>query len=208
MRDEAGDGCLVPEAYLSPISLLALQLVSRRDAVNVLDLGGGGPFDDAIVQDLPRAKSVVIDGAANCPRVRLMFVDDQRVSFFETLPSDDEKFDIGMFSSALKYVDHWRQALAALANRVGEDGTLVINRVPVFSRATVALRQNLFLGQPETHIGSVWHWLFSREELIGEVNALGFHLGYDQFIRDLGRETISAKDLGRVDLRLLMFSRR
>lgn len=209
LRREAGGGRLAPEAYLAPIALLASQLARRRGAVSILDLGGGvGPCVDAIVRDLPNARYVVVDGAASCARGRLMFADDQRVSFFETLPSDGEKFDIGMFSSALQYVDDWRQALAALANRVGEDGALVINRVPVFSRATVALRQNLFLGEPVTHIGSVWHWVFSREELIGEANGLGFHLGYDQFIRDLGREMITAQDLGRVDLRLLMFSRR
>lgn len=136
-----------------------------------------------------------------------MFADDRRIRFAETLPDDDEMFDIGMFSSALQYIDGWRHALTALANRVAENGTLVINRIPVSSNETVALRQNLSLGQPQTFIGSVWHWVFSRDELIREAHQLGFHLVYDQFIHDVGPEMATAQALGRVDLRLLMFSK-
>ena len=136
-----------------------------------------------------------------------MFADDRRIHFAEKLPDDGEMFDIGMFSSALQYIDSWRDALAALANRVSESGTLVINRIPVSSNETVALRQNLSLGQPPAFIGSVWHWVFSRAELMREANQLGFHLVYDQFIRDVGPEMATAETLGRVDLRLLMFQR-
>lgn len=136
-----------------------------------------------------------------------MFANDHRVSFAVTLPNDGETFDIGMFSSALQYIDCWRQALAALANRVAESGTLVINRIPVSSNETVALRHNISLGHPPACIGSVWHWVFSRDELIREAQQLGFDLVYDQFIRDVGPEMTKAATLGRVDLRLLMFSR-
>ncbi len=136
-----------------------------------------------------------------------MFAGDHRVSFAETLPNDGETFDIGMFSSALQYIDSWQHALAALVNRIAENGTLVINRIPVSSSETVALRQNLSLGQPPAFIGSVWHWVFSRDQLIREAYKLGFHLVHDQFIRDVGPEMASAKALGRVDLRLLMFSK-
>jgi putative methyltransferase (TIGR04325 family) len=159
------------------------------------------------MRGLHGAEYVVVDGAASCAQGRLMFANDHRVSFAETLPNDGEIFDIGMFSSALQYIDSWQHALAALANRVAENGTLVINRIPVSSSETIALRQNLSLGQPPAFIGSVWHWVFSRDELIREANQLGFHLVYDQFIRDVGPEMATAEALGRVDLRLLMFSK-
>ncbi|WP_396101147.1 methyltransferase domain-containing protein [Cyanobium sp. Cruz CV13-4-11] len=166
-----------------------------------------GPCVDAIIRGLLGAKYVVVDGAASCAHGRLIFADDHRISFAETLPNDGETYDIVMFSSALQYIDGWRQALAELANRVAENGTLVINRIPVSSNETIALRQNLSLGHPQAFIGSVWHWVFSRDELIHEAHQLGFHLVYDQFIREVGSEMATAEALGRVDLRLLMFSK-
>lgn len=153
------------------------------------------------------AKYVVVDGTASCQQGSLMFANDHHVSFAETLPNDGEMFDIAISSSALQYIDSWRQALAAVANRVAENGSLVINRIPVSSNNTVALRQQIYLGHPPARIGSVWHWVFSRGELIGEAQQLGYHLVYDQFIRDIGPEITQAAALGRVDLRLLMFSK-
>jgi putative methyltransferase (TIGR04325 family) len=208
LRREATEDCLAPEAYLAPIALLASQVAKRQGMLKILDFGGGiGPCIDAIMRGLLGARYVVVDGAASCAQGRLMFADDHRVSFTETLPNDGETFDIVMFSSALQYIDSWRHVLAALANRVAENGTLVINRIPVFSNETVALRQNLSLGQPQAFIGSVWHWVFSRDELIREAHQHGFHLVYDQFIREVGHEMATAEALGRVDLRLLMFSK-
>ncbi|MCP9796841.1 methyltransferase, TIGR04325 family [Cyanobium sp. Lug-B] len=208
LRGEATEDRLAPEAYLAPIALLASQVAKRQGMVKILDLGGGvGPCVDVIMRGLLEAKYVVVDGAASCEQGSLMFANDHRVSFAETLPNDGEMFDIAMFSSALQYIDSWRLALAALANRVAENGTLVINRIPVSSNETVALRQHISLGQPPACIGSVWHWVFSRDELIREAQQLGYLLIYDQFIRDVGPEMTQAAALGRVDLRLLMFSK-
>jgi putative methyltransferase (TIGR04325 family) len=206
LRADAKNNSLVPEAYLAPIALLISTRCQLQGTLRILDLGGGlGPCFSAITRNLENVEYHIVDGKNSCAKGQELYKDDPRVSFSTSLLDQKHLYDIGMFSSALQYIEDWKAALADVERITGD--FLILNRMPVFFRPTLAIRQNLYLGEPLACIGVVWHWIFSYQELLDEVSRLGFGLVYEQFIRNIGEEVAQTESLGRVDLRLLVFKR-
>lgn len=156
-------------AVLPPVVACAL---SQSSAIRVLDFGGGlGIGYLALIETIPQISSKleyqVVDLPEVCDSGRSLFRDVQNLTFSEALPPVLPAPTIVYSSSAIQYVESWRDLLEKLTSYRAE--SILLSDVFAGNVPTFCSLQNYYDSK-------VPQWFFNIDELVECVAAAGYRL--------------------------------
>ena len=166
-----------PLLWHEPFALVAGLLAARRDAIRVIDFGGGvGSGFAQLLSSLPASVAIdylVVDNDAMCASGRDLFKDDPRIRFVTDLPAAGPAVDIVYVNSVLQYISDYKGALTRLA-AVGADA--------IFLARFAAGGQPVFASEQLNLPGRVLpYWFLNVGETITTMAASGYELAADSF---------------------------
>lgn len=156
-------------AVLPPVVACCL---SESPSIRILDFGGGlGIGCLTLLESVPQIASKldyqVVDLPEVCNSGRVLFDDAKNITFTETLPPVGPLVTIVYSSSAIQYVDSWREVIEKLAAY----------------RADYILLSDVFAGNVETfcslqtyYDSKIPQWFFNIDDLVGSLAAGGYRL--------------------------------
>ncbi len=156
------------------LPLLASFVYNDQKKLRILDFGGGIGFTYyQTAQALPQTNGFeyhIVEREAVCKAGKEFFGDTAQPPIFHTeLPKEEGMFDIVHISSALQYIDDWKQ---------------LVSKVCALSKKYLLL-VDIYAGNIPTFVSAQCYssskipmWFINFQELVQEINSLGYKLIY------------------------------
>lgn len=143
----------------------------KKGSLKILDFGGGlGITYLQLINSIPDSEKIdfaIVEGKNVCERGAQTFPEDPRVRFLDSLPARSEKFDILHISSALQYIDQWKELINKLCSYRAK--YFVFSDLPAGSAETYATVQQYY----DSKISC---WFFSEDDVLQEMSNNNYDL--------------------------------
>jgi len=175
LRDEAERNVPLPPPsnYRECLLTLLVALVyQEKNAVRILDFGGGTGFTYyQTICGLPQTKRVeyhIIEREAVCKAGREFFgTNHGNIHFSTELPQTGEMFDIVHLGSAIQYVENWEQLLSRLC---------VLSRKYLLLVDALAGNIPTFATAQHYYGSKIPVWFLNVQKLLSVVSSFGYEL--------------------------------
>lgn len=157
----------------SPLYSIASVLYYEKKHLKILDFGGGmgNSFVPlcTVLSNPNNLKYTVVEGTENCISAEEIFKNDDRISFLNHLPNDDN-FDIIHISSSLQYIENWNELLTLLCKYK--------SKYFIFTDLPAGDIIESYVSLQNYYESKIPHWFFKLEDIIKEMNFHNYQLIY------------------------------
>jgi putative methyltransferase (TIGR04325 family) len=180
--------------------------LSEGKIPRVLDIGGGIGQLAAFFSSL-NVQWFIVDGQQNCRAGRAIFSGNPNIQFSESLElACSQSFDVIVLSGAIQYIETWQETVSIVAGL--NVSYLFLGKVPIGPTTATNSIQDIIISDSSESLGEIRRWLFSKNDLVSEIEKYEFELIDDSFIRKSHPRGIDPSVMpDGIDIRSLLFRR-